>query len=421
MTIAVSAASCGRNVCSDGFCPEVCAFPLVSCGNEPSTCVDLRLDANHCGTCGKACPQGQQCEGGVCSCPPITPDPCSSGTTAFCVDSKTDVRNCGECGRVCPPGQLCASGVCQCPDSKPDACSDGCTDTATDPNNCLTCGTVCAPGKKCTASGCVETCASGFTACPPSDPTYCANLQTDANNCNACGTTCPSAQRCVAGVCSCPANRPNACGSGDSLICVDSLTDSANCGTCGHSCGFDPCVDGECAHWVFVSSAVYFGSMGGLSGADANCQGLADSVSLHGQFKAWLSDDNDSPLTRFSRPPGPYVLVDRSVVAQDWSALTSGQLSHAINLTEKQTSPSGNPLPCESSIRSGVWTATYDNGELSVGYDCANWSSDTSDAALWGNWDSASGGWSFTCGESVTGGSPPWMCLHQFPIYCFEQ
>src|SRR5215212_6677746 len=51
-----------------------------------------------------------------------------------------------------------------------------------------------------------------------------------------------------------------------------------------------PCgAGGPCS--VFLSSITYDGNLGGLSGADAKCQGLAAVAGLPGIYKAWLSDD----------------------------------------------------------------------------------------------------------------------------------
>ena len=49
---------------------------------------------------------------------------------------------------------------------------------------------------------------------------------------------------------------------------------------------------------AFVTSQLYNGNMGGLAGADARCQGLADAVGLPGTYRAWLSSATESPSTR---------------------------------------------------------------------------------------------------------------------------
>ena len=53
-----------------------------------------------------------------------------------------------------------------------------------------------------------------------------------------------------------------------------------------------------------------------------------------------------SPDSRFSRGVGPYVLVDGTIVANNWSDLTSGTLRHAIDETE-----TGRPPPTTTCVR----------------------------------------------------------------------
>ncbi|MHA1529067.1 MAG: hypothetical protein ACTSVG_08600, partial [Alphaproteobacteria bacterium] len=64
---------------------------------------------------------------------------------------------------------------------------------------------------------------------------------------------------------------------------------------------------------VFVTSASFNGTLGGLTGADAKCQAEADgpaSIVPSGTYLAWLSDGTDSPNTRFTKTAHPYLLPD---------------------------------------------------------------------------------------------------------------
>jgi hypothetical protein len=56
---------------------------------------------------------------------------------------------------------------------------------------------------------------------------------------------------------------------------------------------------------------------------------------------AWLSDSTGSSSTRFTRATVPYKLVNGSTVASNWTALTSGTLAHAMDLTETGADASG--------------------------------------------------------------------------------
>ncbi|MCA9876161.1 MAG: hypothetical protein KC442_00200, partial [Thermomicrobiales bacterium] len=141
-----------------------------------------------------------------------------------------------------------------------------------------------------------------------------------------CGNTCiPNANCCVDSDCPPPGD----CDDGACVVIVTPLT-------CGN--------DGVCS--VFVSSDFFTGGeIGGLTGADAKCQSLADAAGLSGIFKAWLSDGNQSPDTRFSFFSGPWRLPPNAVdggdlppvVATDLEDLTTCGatcLKHPINRTE---------------------------------------------------------------------------------------
>jgi hypothetical protein len=47
--------------CSSGAC--TCSLGLTNCNG---VCVDTRVDASNCGSCGGICPGTQQCRGGRC-------------------------------------------------------------------------------------------------------------------------------------------------------------------------------------------------------------------------------------------------------------------------------------------------------------------------------------------------------------------
>ncbi len=127
---------------------------------------------------------------------------------------------------------------------------------------------------------------------------------------------------------------------------------------------------------VFVSSTEHKGDMGpviegleGLELADAHCQNLAESASKEGTYKAWLSDSQDNPETRFALAAanfsGVFELVDGSAVALSWADLTDGELMRTIDIDETG----------ESNQLSLVWTNTAKTGALGGASSCNYWTS----------------------------------------------
>jgi len=169
-------------------------------------------------------------------------------------------------------------------------------------------------------------------------------------------------------------------------------------------------------HVVFASSVPYDGNLGGLSGADAKCQTLATAAGLSGAFKAWLSDSTTPASQRLTHASTPYVLVDSTVVANDWAGLTSGTLLHAINLDENGQTPAAGTYKCTSDPT--VWTHTDTTGAIltNTGH-CSDWSSTTATTT--------------SAGSSVYKASPFWtnacqlggagVCAKTASLYCLEQ
>lgn len=158
---------------------------------------------------------------------------------------------------------------------------------------------------------------------------------------------------------------------------------------------------------IFVTSQSFTGDLGGIEGADAKCQELADSSGfVTGTYKAWLSTHFfGAAVDRMTHHPGPYKLPTGVVVAENWNDLTDGSLHHAINVTENAGAPtSGNT----------VWTATNPVGTLTVdAQTCVDWTSiDFPGASNTGLFQFSDQNWTRASGAS---------CTSQKPIYCVEQ
>jgi len=106
---------------------------------------------------------------------------------------------------------------------------------------------------------------------------------------------------------------------------------------------------------------------GSLFGADNACRKTAKNYGYPNfeNFRAWLSDDIDSPATSFFHSEGRYVMVTDEVVAESWADLTDGTLINGIDRTLAGEKVNGYP----------IWTSTLPNGDAwQDKLDCENWS-----------------------------------------------
>ncbi len=155
---------------------------------------------------------------------------------------------------------------------------------------------------------------------------------------------------------------------------------------------------------VFVSSITFVGgALGGLTGADDECQAMADAEDLGGTWLAWLSDSTGSPSTRFVQSSLPYVRIDGQQVAADWADLTDGALDNAIDVDQ-----SGATIDPEGNVM--VWTGTSPDGTQYAG-NCNLWA-DMATGGFWGVATASDTMWSAGSGQA---------CSNEAHLYCFEQ
>lgn len=268
-------------------------------------------------------------------------------------------------GLDCCRGATCQGGVCRCP------------------KRTRRCGNRCVPRAKCCRhSDCPnnQVCGNGRCRCRPSQ--------------KRCQRRCISKDACCGG---CPAGE----------VCVD--------GTCGPpACGRK----GPCR--VFVTSETYDGNLGGVAGADAMCQALADASSLTrgGTYRAWISGTaiDRSPARRFTnlRRTGPYLRVDGVEVAASWADLTRDVpegdpiLRALIDVNEM-----GGAAPSIHAWTHTSWTGFPFNGPDSMVRFCDGWT--TSNGAVYGRY----GGTYLDERRWTSLGAT--FCDNQFALYCFEQ
>jgi hypothetical protein len=239
------------------------------------------------------------------------------------------------------------------------------------------------------------------------------------NNCN--GTADESLTRSCytgtagtsgVGVCR-PGTQTCAAGSWGTTCPGEIIPTAERCNSLDDNCNgaVDETFTGTCTRYVFATSTMYSGSMGGLAGADALCQTRATAAGLPGTYRAWLADGTGSPSTRFNRSTVPYVLVNGTTVANSWTDLTDGTLAHIIDRTELNgVVPTGNTSCAGTGFRT-AWSAVNNDGSWNGAAVCSNWTS-TSGGSYWGYVDSTSA-WTSWC----SGGLCSWVS----PIYCFQQ
>ncbi|PRQ04919.1 DUF4215 domain-containing protein [Enhygromyxa salina] len=295
---------------------------------------------------------------------------------------------------LCQPA-TCGDGYVQ---EGVETCDDGNiddTDTCTSTCELASCGDgFVQPGEDCDDTNddnnddCVEcsaaTCGDGFVQVGVEE---CDDANMD--NSDGCDDTC------VGAVC------------GDSFVQVGEECDDANLMAmdgCSPSCGWE-------FRLAFATSTTHTGDLGGLAGADAICNMLAQDAGLPGTYMAWLSTVDESPATRFTQSTVPYVLPDANQVADDWADLIDGSLDFAVARTETGAMSVNTAVMCGGSARLAR-TGTTEFGTPGAS-TCLDFSSGVaSDFGTIGRSASNMSEWS-SCGEIE--------CDVLMPIYCFQQ
>lgn len=166
---------------------------------------------------------------------------------------------------------------------------------------------------------------------------------------------------------------------------------------------------------VFVTSTTYSGNLGGLDGADRECQKAAAVAGVPGVYMAWLSDltQDLGPATRFlTHAAIPYTLTDGTRIADDWDDLTDGELQHGIDVDEfKQPLCTG--FGCTSTAWTGTDAAGFPRAAHPLRESCADWhSGESRPQGLAGVIDRVNETW--TVGGFGT-------CNSERRLYCFGQ
>jgi hypothetical protein len=353
---------------------------------------------------GDAC--GGQCRPGEKRCTGNDLEQCSDqGMWSF----NTSCQNAcvsNACGGECRPGtKRCASGSTNqletCDQSgrwQRTTCGGSCTN-----NECVSCTS---GATECTSSTQVRTCNNGSWA----NPQNCTNACVAGK----CGGDCrPGATRCGSN------------GSGTAQTCNNQGAWTSTTCPSGQSCQAGKC--GSLPKILFITSQVYNGNLGGVSGADTKCQQLASAQRLSGTFKAFLSEPGQSINQRLSMEGGPFILVDKTVVANNWFDINNNNLV-AFTLTEKGTAPPASQPPtdtaaaerfatrCGTHAKSLFWLSSLSSLSEASDY-CGGFreSGGADDQTQFGDWklvDQWSRGCSFNNDEA---------CSVRAPLLCVQQ
>jgi hypothetical protein len=165
-----------------------------------------------------------------------------------------------------------------------------------------------------------------------------------------------------------------------------------------------------------VGSRTNNGDFGGLQGADALCQSLADEAGLRGTYMAWLSDASGSPLSRFRHSNQPYVLVGGAQVAESWDDLTTRKPNGRFIARPINRSETGDDV-----LAGQVWTNTNTDGsQADATRSCGGWADATGPPSgptgVVGNLGALSAqGAEWTRGVGDNG------CNSSLRFYCFQQ
>jgi hypothetical protein len=183
---------------------------------------------------------------------------------------------------------------------------------------------------------------------------------------------------------------------------------------------------GSAMNFFVTSDTSPDGNFGGLAGADARCQMLAEAAGEGAKtWRAYLSTEQPPTNARDRIGEGPYYNAAGVVVAADKAALHDMLAGNAdLFLTETGDKVNGQWDQSPDPNQHDIMTGTTADGLVDAGATCADWTSDTgsvrvghsdglgpggSDEPQYVSWNSSHDG---QCGDpEATGGAGK--------IYCF--
>lgn len=157
------------------------------------------------------------------------------------------------------------------------------------------------------------------------------------------------------------------------------------------------------SHRIFITRASFNGNLGGIAGADAKCQAVAEARGFGGLWRAFLSTTNVFARDRLPAI-GRFVRVTGEVVANSREDMLDGSLIVPVLYDETGLEITPNR----------AWTGSAANGTVIAGNNCDDWTlgTTTTTPGLIGDATSASGQW-INLQNSGCGGMQR--------LYCYEE
>jgi hypothetical protein len=176
-----------------------------------------------------------------------------------------------------------------------------------------------------------------------------------------------------------------------------------------------PTIPSDQAMGFFVSSTTSVtGNLGGLAGADATCQRLADAVGLGARtWRAYLSverdpSNNNQPTHARDRiGTGPWYNANLALVANNLSELHSRTGDASLFVDERGQRINGQWTGSPAPVQHDILTGSSADGTLLPGLTCQDWTSaSTTIAAQVGHSDGMGPG------QSTAGALSSWNSAH---------
>ena len=153
------------------------------------------------------------------------------------------------------------------------------------------------------------------------------------------------------------------------------------CGCSGDSTPSSPTVRNPLSFFVTSQTSVT-GNLGGLAGADATCQRLAESVGQGNRFwRAYLSverdaSNNNQPTNARDRiGQGPWHNANGVLIANNVGELHSRSGDASLFIDERGQRINGQWTGSPGPIQHDILTGSNADGTLMAGFTCGDWTS----------------------------------------------